>query len=81
MKINLLVIRTENPEILSQQYALLGFIFEHHKHGNGPYHYASENEGQVFEIYPLTKSMVVVDKNLRIGFEVDNLEPTNNIID
>jgi len=74
MRINLLVIRTENPEILKSQYENLGLTFEYHKHGNGPFHYASEKNGFVFEIYPLTKSMKEADKSLRLGFEIENLE-------
>ncbi|WP_025743289.1 VOC family protein [Aquimarina pacifica] len=74
MKINLLVIRTENIEILKTQYEKLGLTFEYHKHGNGPFHYASEENGFVFEIYPLTKSMKEADASLRVGFEIENLE-------
>lgn len=74
MKINLLVIRTENPELLKSQYELLGFNFEHHQHGSGPFHYASEEDGFVFEIYPLTKSMIKADHSIRMGFTVQNLE-------
>ena len=73
MKINLVVIRTENPEILKEQYELLGMDFEYHKHGNGPFHYASEQDGFVFEIYPLTKSMEKADNSIRLGFDIDGL--------
>lgn len=74
MNINLLVIRTENPEILKEQYELLGMDFEYHKHGNGPFHYASAQNGFVFEIYPLTKSMEKADKSIRLGFDIENLK-------
>ena len=73
MKINLLVIRTSNPERLKSQYENIGFEFDYHQHGNGPFHYASEKEGFVFEIYPLTKSMKEADNSIRLGFEVENL--------
>ncbi|MGH1387773.1 VOC family protein [Kordia sp.] len=73
MKLNLLVIRTSNPELLKDQYEKLGFEFEYHKHGNGPFHYAAAQNGFVFEIYPLTKSMEKADNSLRLGFDVDNL--------
>ncbi len=76
MKINLLVIRTSNPENLKTQYEKIGFEFDYHQHGNGPFHYASEKEGFVFEIYPLTKSMKEADNSIRLGFEVENLELT-----
>lgn len=74
MKLNLLVIRTEKPEILKSQYELLGFEFDHHRHGNGPFHYATEFNDFVFEIYPLTKSMTKADNSIRLGFEIENLE-------
>ena len=73
MKLNLLVLRSENPELLKNQYQILGFEFEYHQHGNGPFHYASEQDGFIFEIYPLTKSQTAADKSLRIGFEIENL--------
>lgn len=76
MKLNLIVIRTQNPEALKSQYELLGMTFEYHKHNKGPYHYASEIDGCVFEIYPLTKSMTVADASLRLGFEINNLIQT-----
>jgi lactoylglutathione lyase len=73
MNLNLLVIRTKNPQILKEQYEHLGFQFEYHQHGNGPYHYASDINGFVFEIYPLTKSMEKADNSIRLGFEIENL--------
>ncbi|MBD0404978.1 VOC family protein [Flammeovirga sp. EKP202] len=73
MKLNLLVIRTKEPQLLAEQYKMLGLSFDYHKHGNGPFHFASEVDGFVFEIYPLTKSMDKADGSLRMGFEVDNL--------
>lgn len=74
MKLNLLVIRTSNPKLLKDQYEKLGFKFEYHQHGNGPFHYAAEQNGFVFEIYPLTKSMEKADNSLRLGFDVDDLK-------
>lgn len=74
MKLNLLVIRTANPELLKNQYELLGLNFEYHQHGTGPFHYACEKDEFVFEIYPLTKSMAKADGSIRLGFGVDNLE-------
>ena len=74
MKLNLLVIRTENPELLKLQYEKLGFKFDYHRHGNGPFHYASEQDGFVFEIYPLTKSMEKADNSIRLGFDIENLK-------
>lgn len=41
---------------------------------NGPFHYAAEQNGFVFEIYPLTKSMEKADNSLRLGFDIPDLE-------
>ena len=73
MKINLLVIRTSNPEALKTQYEKLGFEFDYHKHGKGPHHYTSEKNGFVFEIYPLKKSITKAEENLRLGFDIPDL--------
>jgi hypothetical protein len=72
--LNLLVIRTENPEKLKSQYEQLGFTFNFHKHGNGPLHYSASINSFVFEIYPLTKSMEKADNSIRLGFDIENLE-------
>ena len=74
MMINLLVIRTSEPEILKIQYEHLGFSFDYHQHGNGSFHYAFEKDGFVFEIYPLTKSMEKADNSIRLGFDIENLQ-------
>lgn len=74
MKINLLVIRTANPEILKSQYEYLGFSFDYHRHGKGPFHFASEQDGFVFEIYPLKNSMEKVNNSIRMGFDIVGLK-------
>lgn len=74
MNINLLVIRSHNPQALSAQYTALGMEFSFHKHGNGPHHYAAELNGQVFEIYPIQDKNSSIDAHIRIGFEVANLD-------
>ncbi|MDW7694348.1 glyoxalase/bleomycin resistance/extradiol dioxygenase family protein [Flammeovirgaceae bacterium SG7u.111] len=76
MKFNLIVIRTKEPQLLKKQYELLGFKFDYHQHGKGPLHYASEKDGFVFEIYPLTKSMKEADSSLRLGISVESLDLT-----
>jgi len=73
VKLNLIVIRTGELELLKEQYELLDLKFDYHQHGNGPFHYASEVNGFVFEIYPLTRSMTKADNSLRLGFEIPNL--------
>ena len=72
-KLNLLVIKTNQPEALKDQYALLGFEFEYHQHGNGPFHFAAEMDGFVFEIY-LLKQGQEADSTTRLGFEVEGLD-------
>jgi lactoylglutathione lyase len=76
MELKLLVIRTSEPEKLVQFYGLLGLKFDHHKHGNAPFHYSTTLGQTVLEIYPLTKNQVGPDRNLRIGFEMDNWNQT-----
>jgi len=80
-QINLLVIRTNQPKALAAFYTLLGMEFQYHRHGNGPYHYSTELNGFVFEIYPLLKSQTVADKSLRLGFTVNNLEELVKILE
>lgn len=55
-------------------YQLLGVSFEYHKHGNSPYHYSATIDEMVIEIYPLTKTQTEADKNLRLGFELDDFD-------
>ena len=74
MELKLIVLRTSNIQKLSDFYALLGLKFEYHKHGNSPYHYSGTIGQTVFEIYPLTKNQSEADKNLRLGFAIDNFE-------
>jgi len=81
MNINLLVIRTKNPEVLKSQYELLGINFDYHRHESGPFHYASEFNGFVFEIYPLAQSMTGADHSIRLGFEIENLNSKINALE
>ncbi|WP_290789811.1 VOC family protein [Flavihumibacter sp. UBA7668] len=76
MDIRLLVIRTDKTDRLAEFYSLLGLTFEYHKHGNSPMHYSATIGQTVLEIYPLTKSQTEPDKNIRLGFGIDNFELT-----
>lgn len=76
MEIRLLVIRTNEQKRLADFYSLLGLKFDYHKHGNSPMHYSAKIGSLVLEIYPLTKSQIDLDKNLRLGFAVDNFDET-----
>jgi lactoylglutathione lyase len=72
MKLKLLVIRSGDMQKLVDFYILLGFAFHYHQHDNSPYHYSATVDGTVIEIYPLSKSQPEADKNLRLGFELDD---------
>jgi hypothetical protein len=74
MEIKLLVLRTSDTKKLSDFYSLLGLIFDYHKHENSPYHYSATLGQTVLEIYPLAKSQTEADKNLRLGFSIDNFD-------
>lgn len=72
--LQLLVIKTHQPEVLAAFYTLLGIEFEYHQHGNGPFHYASKNGLPVMEIYPLPANVVMADNSTRLGFGVAHLD-------
>lgn len=76
MDIRLLVLRTGDIKRLADFYSLFGLTFDYHKHGNSPLHYSATIGKTVLEIYPLTKSQNEPDKNLRLGFGIDNFEET-----
>ena len=52
--------------------------FVKHSHGTGPVHYAYEDEGYVFELYPSKTG--TSDEMTALGFRVDNLEQTRNLL-
>ena len=72
-RLNLLVIRSEEPVRTVGFYELLGLRFQEEQHGKGPVHWAAECGGLVMEIYP-AKSPDDVDRTTRLGFEVDEVE-------
>ncbi len=74
MEIRLLVLRTADTKYLVNFYSLLELDFEYHKHGNSPYHYSANIGSTIFEIYPLAKDQIEADKNLRLGFGLENFE-------
>jgi len=69
----LVVIKTDKLHKQSEFYSSLGFEFDYHRHGNGPYHYASIGKNPVLEIYPLPKGTEIADHTTRLGFVVDDL--------
>ena len=76
MEIRLLVIRTIGIARLADFYALLGLTFEYHKHGKSPYHFSAPVGNTILEIYPLAKRQTEADKELRLGFALDDFENT-----
>jgi len=76
MNLNLLVIKTNQPETVAAFYEQIGFQFSNHLHGNGPLHFAAELPNFVFEIYPLPNGVNTPDNTTRLGFTVPNLDTT-----
>src|SRR6478672_7423900 len=74
MKIDLIVIKTNQPDVVANFYSLLGIVFDYHNHGNGPFHYAAKVNETVFEIYPLPKNIDKPDNTLRLGLTVTGLD-------
>jgi lactoylglutathione lyase len=76
MEIRLLVLRTKDTKKLSEFYSLFGLAFDYHKHGNSPFHYSATIGKTVLEIYPLAKNQIEADKNLRLGFGINDFDRT-----
>jgi len=70
---NLLVIRARDMSRAHEFYKALGMDLVQHSHGTGPMHLASEVEGQVFEIYPLSDNDIPTS-SARIGFCVPSVD-------
>ncbi len=51
-----LVIRAVDMERVLEFFQQLGLEFVEEKHGRGPVHYACDQNGVVFEIYPSAKN-------------------------
>ena len=71
MDLNLLVLRTEEPQVLVSFYEALGLHFTREQHGNGPEHFSCRTGSVALEIYPLLDSAPTA--STRIGFLVDDL--------
>lgn len=80
MQLRLLVVRTTGIARLANFYSLLGITFEYHKHDKSPYHYSATIEQTILEIYPLAKGQTEADKDLRLGFAVDDLTATVELL-
>lgn len=73
VRLNLLVIRSDCIERAASFYAALGFDFGRHVHGRGPEHFAAEDAGLVFEIYPRVGDASGTAE-VRLGFAVDSVD-------
>lgn len=71
-KVSLLVIRSADIHQAVRFYQSLGMEFELHSHGSGPEHYASEECGFVFEIYP--EKPGIASTGVRIGLRVGSVD-------
>lgn len=71
-RLNLLVIRSEEPARSVRFYELLGLRFQKEQHGKGPVHWAAEFGELVMEIYP-AQSLAEVERSTRLGFDIDDV--------
>lgn len=74
MELRLIVVRTADMNKLVSFYECLKLSFEYHRHGNSPFHYSANIGKAVLEIYPLAKDQQAADKDIRLGFAVDDLD-------
>lgn len=72
-RLNLIVLRSSNPNVTVKFYESLGLSFEEEQHGNGPIHWASKTSCFVMEIYPANSSDQV-DSPTSVGLEVSEIE-------
>jgi predicted enzyme related to lactoylglutathione lyase len=72
-QLNLVVLRSSDLEEAVRFYREMGLVFTRHAHGSGPEHYASEVNGTVFEIYPLSAKSSPTT-GTRIGFNVESVD-------
>lgn len=72
-RLNLFVIRSQEPARTVGFYQLLGLRFQEERHGKGPAHWAAEVDSAVLEVYP-AQSSAEVDGATRLGFEIDEVE-------
>jgi len=71
-RLNLLVLRSPDPERLKTFYEGMGMAFDRHRHGTGPEHFGCKVGTVLLEIYPL-KEENSSTAGTRIGFEVDDV--------
>ncbi len=72
-RLNLVVLRSADPENSVRFYERLGLAFVKHRHGTGAEHFACERGGTVFEIYP-RHGETDSSAGTRIGFAVGSVD-------
>jgi len=72
MELKVLVIRSGDPKRLADFYSTFKLVFDYQQHGNSPFHYSTHIGQVLLEIYPLLENQDEADKNLRIGFSIDD---------
>ena len=70
--LNLLVLRCADIDKSRAFYECFGMNFTKHAHGTGPEHFACEDGGKVFELYPA--KAIMPDETTALGFNVADLE-------
>jgi lactoylglutathione lyase len=73
LELNLVVIRSANPDRAVTFYQALGLQFIQHAHGTGPEHYSSQGMDCVLEIYPLAPPQSPTT-SVRLGLRVDDVD-------
>ncbi|MBA2115653.1 VOC family protein [Bremerella alba] len=71
-RVNLIALRSRDPEVTVRFYQSLGLILIEEQHDQGPIHWASDTNDFVLEIYP-AKSAEPIDSSTSIGLEVSEI--------
>lgn len=72
-RLNLIVLRSSDPEVAVRFYQSLGLHFTQEQHGQGPLHWASKTQRFVMEIYP-AKTPQQVDSTTSVGLNVSDMD-------
>jgi predicted enzyme related to lactoylglutathione lyase len=73
LRLNLLVLKTQQLDKLKGFYSSLGIQFVPERHGDGPQHHAGRVGELVLELYPLPEGGLA-DATTRLGFVVPNVD-------
>lgn len=70
-----------DPSTTAAFYTQFGIAFVEERLGSGPIHYAFQDGSLTVELYPTTKSTAPGGVGTVIGFEVDDIEQANSIVE